>query len=59
MSYNVRERIFGHVRPAKIQISLSIRAGWSESSRGILWIAKHAKYLKDSDQARMRTLILA
>ena len=34
MQRNVRERTFGHVRPAKIQISLRIRAGWSESSLG-------------------------
>ena len=32
MSRNVRKRTFGHVRPAKIQISLRIRAVWSESS---------------------------
>ena len=35
-----RQKItFGHVRPAKIQISLRIRAVWSESSLGTFWIA--------------------
>ena len=42
---NVRERTFGHVRPAKIQISLRIRADWSESSLGALWTAEDAKFL--------------
>ena len=58
LSHNVRKCTFGHVRPAKIQISLRIRAGWSESSLGAIWIAKDAKFLhadnEDSDQtARM------
>ena len=48
------------MRPAKIQISLRIRAVWSESSLGAFWIAKDAisSYgLRDSDQiARMRSL---
>ena len=51
---NVRKRIFGHFRSAKIQISLRMRAGWSESSLGAFWIAKDAKFLhayyEDSDQ---------
>ena len=42
MGCNVRKRTFGHVRPAMIQISLRIRAVWSESSLGIFWIAKGA-----------------
>ena len=42
MSRNVWKRPFGHVRPAKIQISLRIRAVWSESSLGAFWIAKDA-----------------
>ena len=29
---NLKKRTFGHVRPAKIQISLHIRSVWSESS---------------------------
>ena len=50
------------MRLAKIQISLRIRAVWSESSTGAFWIAKDAKVLhadnEDSDHAaRMRTLI--
>ena len=53
-----------YVRPAKIQISLRIRAYWSESSLGGFRIAKEAKSLRadneDSDQtARMRMLIWA
>ena len=62
MSRNVRKRTFGDVRPAKIQISLHIRAVWPESSLGAFWIAKDAKFLhgdiEGSDQiARMRKLI--
>ena len=45
---NVRKRTFGHVHPAKIQISLRIRAVWSESSLGAFWIAKEATFL-DAD----------
>ena len=36
MNSNDWKRNFGHVHPAMIQISLRIRAVWSESSRGIL-----------------------
>ena len=32
LSHNVRKHTFRHARPVKIQISLLIRAGWSESS---------------------------
>ena len=51
-----------HVGSAKTQINLHIIAVWSESSLGILWVAKEAKYLhaasEDSDQTvRMRRLI--
>ena len=47
---------------AKIQISLGIRAVWSEASLGAFWIAADAKFLhadiEDSDQtARIRRLI--
>ena len=35
----IRKRTFAHVRQAKIQISLRIRAVWSESSLGTFWIA--------------------
>ena len=34
MSRMSEKHIFGYVRPAKIQISLRIRAVWSESSPG-------------------------
>ena len=59
---DVRESTHGRLRPAKIQISLRIRAVWSESSLGAFWIAKEAEFLhadkEDSDQtARMRRLI--
>ena len=62
LSCYVRKRTFGLVRPAKIQISLRIRAVWSESSLGAFWIAEDAKCLhvnnEDSDQtAQMRRLI--
>ena len=43
MSHNVKKRTYEHVRPAKIQISLRIRAVWSESSPGAFGIAKCAK----------------
>ena len=36
---------FGDMRPAKIQLSLRIRAVWTESSLGAVWITKHAKFL--------------
>ena len=62
MSRNVRKRTFVHVHPAMIQISLRIRAVWSESSLSADLIAKDAKFLhadnEDSNQtARMRSLI--
>ena len=44
-SRNVRKHNFGHVRPAKIEISLCIRAVLSESLLGAFWIAKDAKFL--------------
>ena len=40
-----RKRTLEHVRPAKIQIRLRIRAVWSESSLGAFWIAEDAKFL--------------
>ena len=53
MSRNVRKRTSGHVRPAKIQISLRIRAVWSESPLGAFLIAKGVNFLhagtEDSD----------
>ena len=59
MSRNDRKRTFGHVRTAKIQISLRIRAVWSESSLSAFWIAKHAKQVDNENYnqtARMRGL---
>ena len=43
MSHNVRKRIFGHVRPAQIKISLRIHIVRSEPSLGAFWIAKDAR----------------
>ena len=40
-----RQKNVGHVRQAIIQISLRIRAVWSESSLGAFWKAKDAKFL--------------
>ena len=55
MSRNVRKCTFADTRPAKIQISLRIRAVWSESSLGAFWIAKDATFFhadnEDSNQA--------
>ena len=55
MYRNGRKCTFAHVSQAKIQISLRIRAGWSESSLGAFWITKDARFFflvdnKDSDQ---------
>ena len=51
---NVSKRTISNVRPAKIQISLRIRAVWSESSLCAFWIAKEEKLFYadngDSDQ---------
>ena len=61
MSRYARKRTFGHVRPAKSQISLRICTVWSESSLGAFWIAKDAKCFmrtsKTDQTARMRRLI--
>ena len=54
MNRSIRKRTFGRMCPAKIQISLRIRAVWSESSLGAFGIANDANFLnrdnKDSDQ---------
>ena len=62
INHNVRKCNFKHVRPAKNQIRLRIRAVWSESSLGAFCIAKDATVLEadneDSDQtALIRRLI--
>ena len=51
MSHNVAKRTFGHVRAAKIQISLRIRTVRSESSLSAIWIAKNVKFLHAGAQA--------
>ena len=62
MNRNVRKRTFWYVRPTKTQISLRIRAVWSESSlsawRNFVFLAIQNALSEDSDQtARMRRLI--
>ena len=49
-SRNVRKRTFGHVCPAKFQISMRLRAVWSESSLGAFWIGKDAKFLHEGNE---------
>ena len=61
MNYSDRKCTFGHVRLAKIQISLRIRAVWSEFSLDALRIAKDNFFMrttKTEQIARMRRLIL-
>ena len=49
-SHNIRKRTFGHMRPAKIQISLRIRAVWSESSLGALGYPRmQSFYMRTTD----------
>ena len=62
MSLPVRKRTFWHVRPTKTQISLRIRAVWSQSTllawRNFASLAIQNALSEDSDQtARMRRLI--
>ena len=61
ISLNVRKYTFRHVRPAKNQISLRVRAVWSESSLHSFWIAKDAKFFmrttKTYKTAQMRRFI--
>ena len=45
MSLKSEKYTFGHVHPAKIQISMRICKVWLESSLGTFWIAKDAKFL--------------
>ena len=58
---NVRKRTFGHLHPTKTQISLRMRAVWSESSLSAWrdWILGYQNAASEySDQtARMRRLI--
>ena len=58
MNHNVSKRTFGQGRPVKIQVSLRIRAVWSESSLDAFWKALDTKFLHadkmDSDQIAQR-----
>ena len=45
MSGNVIKHTFGHVHPAKIQISQRIRTVWPKASLDAFWTAKGAKFL--------------
>ena len=61
-SPNVRKHTFGHVRPAKIQISLRIRTVWSEPPLNAIWSTTDTKFPhadnEDSNQTMwMRSLI--
>ena len=62
MSRNVRKRTIGHVRAAKIQISLCNQTVLSQSSIGAFWTDKetaciHANTEDSNQTARMRRLI--
>ena len=53
MVRNVGKRTSGHVRQAKIQISLRIRAVWSESSLGAFLLGDAAMFLHaDNEDTR-------
>ena len=61
---NLGKRTFGHVRQARIKISLHIRAVWSEASLSTFWTVNDAKFFpvdkEDSNQtSRIRRLIWA
>ena len=62
-SLNVIKRTFGHIYPANIQISLRLRAVWSESSLCAVCIDKDTKCLhankedRTVETARLRRLI--
>ena len=56
LSHNVIKRAFGHVRRAKIQISLRIWAVWSEASPGVPCIAKYAKFLRADKEYSAQTV---
>ena len=62
MSHLMTKPTKWHVRPAKTQISLGIRPGWSESSLSARWnlgsLATHWEHSEDSDQTgRMPRLL--
>ena len=58
MSSIVRERTFVYARPMKIQISLRIRADWSESSVAAFWIAEDAKFLHVDNEYTDQTVLM-
>ena len=55
LSTNIRKRICGHVRPAKIQIRLSICAVWSESSLDAFWIVSDARFVHAGNEDSLQT----
>ena len=57
ISRNVWKLPLGHMRTAKIQIRLRIRAVWSESSLCAFWIGKDRKFLYEDNEDWMRRLI--
>ena len=56
MSFKVRRRTFGHVRPAKFQVSLRIRAVWPETLPGAFGITKDAKFLHADNEDPDKTV---
>ena len=50
MNCNVRECSFGHVHLTKIQISLDICTVWTESSLGVFWTTKDAKFVRADNE---------
>ena len=43
------------MRPAKIQISLRMRAVWSEFSLDVFWVAEDAKFLNAANEDSAQT----
>ena len=56
MSRNVRKRMFWNIHPAESQISLRIRAVWSESSLGAFRIDENAKTLHADNEDSVLSL---
>ena len=47
------------VRPANTRISLCIRAVWSESTQGTLWVAKYLRRISDGQEMRRLIWVFA
>ena len=57
INHNVIKRTFGHVCPAKIQVSLRIRAVWSEYSLSAFWIGKDTTFLHADNRVSDQTVL--